>query len=117
MGALVSTGPTGDIRKTESGRSLKRPFLGDLPLISQVRVDSFVAFLFLNVGGFTVLRIPAVIAVIMLIGAIILSAQAQAAPKCYDPQKCDAECQKASSVGKSCKKMCDHQQATLPACK
>jgi hypothetical protein len=46
----------------------------------------------------------------------IFTVQAQAKSACYDPQKCDATCQR-NAVGKNCKKMCDHQQATLPACK
>lgn len=62
------------------------------------------------------LRISLLIAVIALT-ATIASPGAQAKGACYDAQKCNADCQRSSNVGKSCQKMCDHQQATLPPCK
>lgn len=63
------------------------------------------------------LRILAVIAVFMLTETIVTPPAKARGGACYDAQKCNAECQRASNVGKSCTKMCDHQQATLPPCK
>jgi hypothetical protein len=73
-----------------------------------------IVYVVFTMEDFVMIRILAFVA---LMGGVILSEQIQAAPACYNAQKCDADCQKSGNVGKSCKKMCDHQQATLPACK
>jgi hypothetical protein len=64
------------------------------------------------------LRISAFIAIVMVVGVGPSAAQAQtkSTQKCYNAQTCDTECMRSGTV-RSCPKHCDHQRATLPACR
>jgi hypothetical protein len=70
--------------------------------------------------GFPMIRFSAFIATVMLLG-MASAAQAQTKSttqrQCYNARTCETDCRRPDAVGKSCPKMCDHQRATLPACK